>query len=902
MAYQYAGEYFDDIKDAAGVPRPGAAVTIYQPDTTTLATLYTDRTKTTTTANPTSADAVGNLTLWLEPGSYDMFVSGRTVRITIQPDPSDSTLATQVELDAHAADTTAIHGIADTAALVSSTEAGLRSLTTEVIQDVVGEMIDPFATYNDVTGKIDLTDGSIGTSELADGAVTAAKVAADVATQADLDAEAATRATADSAHAASTHTLAGDVSGTTGASTVDKIKGIAVAGTRGTGKSLVDDGTNLAWTDIPTRFSGTGSPEGVVTAPVGSVYIRTDGSSGTTMYQKVSGAGNTGWLSRGDPFIQLRDYGVDFTGATDNTTQLAAAIAAAASTDKILWVDPGVVSFGSSVTVNGQTNVTIMGPSNAIQGGGAELRFTGTGSGIALNAHQARAFRLSGVRLTYSSASFTGTLLDLTGPSNSEDLIDNAYLGSTDPTTIQTATLVNVDASHTMTFSRVKFSGCARYVAGCSSSASFANGIYFTNSCHFDYCSADGAATWGITNPGLDWVFNGIVVEPHPTTADANFMSQISGLLSSVSFFGGWLGDATGGTWFNWQSGSLGFYGTYATNDDGGIVNLVGVSDALLVFGGMMSVSGTDAVAIKGGGYAHGTVHVQGVDWRATPTPSRVNGMGAVLNPMIGTGTGAVTGQTLNAPAVTATGPAQGATVVAAASDGPNLMTADDAYFTGGVKGGWTANANCTVAYDGTVDAPTAPGKSIIITSTGASPSFLDASYIAVVPGVTYTFLAAMKSDVAARNARMDVTWYNSANGVLATTVGTYTTMQTASFGQLTPVTATAPALGVKARIIVRTVGGTASGEVFHLTQASVAAGTSSTWTVPAAAVATTMDPTGVKLNNAAHLSSGSGAPAIVGVLGDMYLRTDTPGTANQRLYICTTAGAAGVAVWTGIL
>lgn len=44
--------------------------------------------------------------------------------------------------------------------------------------------------------------------------------------------------------------------------------------------------------------SGTGSPEGVVTAPVGSLYTRTDGGAGTTLYVKESGTGNTGWVAK----------------------------------------------------------------------------------------------------------------------------------------------------------------------------------------------------------------------------------------------------------------------------------------------------------------------------------------------------------------------------------------------------------------------------------------------------------------------------------------------------------------------------------------------------------------------------------------------------------------------------
>lgn len=46
-------------------------------------------------------------------------------------------------------------------------------------------------------------------------------------------------------------------------------------------------------------FSGTGSPETVVTAGIGSTYHRTDGGAGTSFWVKESGAGtNTGWVAK----------------------------------------------------------------------------------------------------------------------------------------------------------------------------------------------------------------------------------------------------------------------------------------------------------------------------------------------------------------------------------------------------------------------------------------------------------------------------------------------------------------------------------------------------------------------------------------------------------------------------
>jgi hypothetical protein len=48
----------------------------------------------------------------------------------------------------------------------------------------------------------------------------------------------------------------------------------------------------------PRIRAGAGSPEGAITAPVGSLYLRTDGGANTTLYVKESGAGNTGWVAK----------------------------------------------------------------------------------------------------------------------------------------------------------------------------------------------------------------------------------------------------------------------------------------------------------------------------------------------------------------------------------------------------------------------------------------------------------------------------------------------------------------------------------------------------------------------------------------------------------------------------
>lgn len=60
--------------------------------------------------------------------------------------------------------------------------------------------------------------------------------------------------------------------------------------------AAVADSANTTLTALASwvRY-GNGSPEGSVTAPVGTVFLRLNGTGGNIMYVKESGSGNTGW-------------------------------------------------------------------------------------------------------------------------------------------------------------------------------------------------------------------------------------------------------------------------------------------------------------------------------------------------------------------------------------------------------------------------------------------------------------------------------------------------------------------------------------------------------------------------------------------------------------------------------
>ena len=60
----------------------------------------------------------------------------------------------------------------------------------------------------------------------------------------------------------------------------------------------IASGKKITYNASQQLLWGTGTPESVVTATVGSVFLRTDGGASTTLYIKESGSGNTGWIAK----------------------------------------------------------------------------------------------------------------------------------------------------------------------------------------------------------------------------------------------------------------------------------------------------------------------------------------------------------------------------------------------------------------------------------------------------------------------------------------------------------------------------------------------------------------------------------------------------------------------------
>jgi hypothetical protein len=96
MSYDYAGYWGPDpLLDVSGTPLLGIYVRIYTDQAlTTLATIYTDRLKTSTETQPLLTDGLGNLSFYAEPGFYWLQATFDTttltpLKISVLPDPSE---------------------------------------------------------------------------------------------------------------------------------------------------------------------------------------------------------------------------------------------------------------------------------------------------------------------------------------------------------------------------------------------------------------------------------------------------------------------------------------------------------------------------------------------------------------------------------------------------------------------------------------------------------------------------------------------------------------------------------------------------------------------------------------------------------------------------------------------
>jgi len=148
-----------------------------------------------------------------------------------------------------------------------------------------------------------------------------------------------------------------------------------------------------------TISSGSGSPEGVVTASVGSLYLRTNGSAGTIIYEKASGSGNTGWQANAatssTPLIPVTYLAFSDTAVDNSSTSTWVDVVSRTVTlptgtwtvEGAMWgriahdADPGNVDLRVVLDGTNGTNYTRSGPATGGWPGSAQSSKSSVSSG-----------------------------------------------------------------------------------------------------------------------------------------------------------------------------------------------------------------------------------------------------------------------------------------------------------------------------------------------------------------------------------------------------------------------------------------------------------------------------------------------------------------------------------------
>lgn len=140
----------------------------------------------------------------------------------------------------------------------------------------------------------------------------------------------------------------------------------------------------------PTQAAGTGSPEGVVTATVSSIWMRTDGGTNTSLYVKESGSGNTGWVAKSTPQlpITIAATASNWLRSYDSTTGLFTKsqpdftdISGTASVAQIPSLPASKITSGQLALARGGTNADL----SATGGTSFVLRQSSAGAAITVS-------------------------------------------------------------------------------------------------------------------------------------------------------------------------------------------------------------------------------------------------------------------------------------------------------------------------------------------------------------------------------------------------------------------------------------------------------------------------------------------------------------------------------------
>jgi len=229
----------------------------------------------------------------------------------------------------------------------------------------------------------------------------------------------------------------------------------------------------------------------------------------------------------------------------------------------------GTIAFGAPISVAGTSAVTIRGVAGITAGATAAtvLSYTGTGTASAINAQNSMGFTLADVMVLYTSASFTGRLVDLrnvTGSDTGYASVRDCYFGGSGVSTADS--LIDLDHANTCEIRRCHFANTANGIRGKATATSYSNGNVIDN------CSFNTSTIAHIHNPGDGWVIKGCTWEALTSGAAGAVISDSGVTANGLTIMGGWCGDViagAGGAQFVIGGGGISILGTFIGGNTG---------------------------------------------------------------------------------------------------------------------------------------------------------------------------------------------------------------------------------------------------------------------------------------------------------------------------------------------
>lgn len=306
----------------------------------------------------------------------------------------------------------------------------------------------------------------------------------------------------------------------------------------------------------------------------------------------------TNWVAINGRIFDVSAFGATGDGSTDDTTAIQAAITAAGASGKggtVYFPRPSVYyKCTAPLSANGFYGVSLLGTSSPMGLAGTTtgaLVYTGSGASAFLTARGTQGFSIKNMRILYTSATFTGDLIDMSGSGadTSFAVIDNCELRGSSTSNIGARCLVNIFTAIIITIKNSQFTYATVGILG-KTAPGYSNVINIENN---TFLSLETAS---IKNAGEQWNIVGNTFEPlRNGQAGAYTEDQAS---YSVNFDNNWFGDvgSAGTPWILWGGNFLTF-----TNN---LMGSAGTAQTGIVLG---TGSAIQSVTCVGNGYNNPT-------------------------------------------------------------------------------------------------------------------------------------------------------------------------------------------------------------------------------------------------------------------------------------------------------